>query len=216
MSAAGPAVKGGYCPDTILAVAAAQASSEFALFAAQRSFIVSPSELTVGAQHDEGPARMTICRVDFVQERDRHSFTLGYDGRTIYRLGGFSELDVSDLSRRLAPIHGMSDLVARARQLGTWLDPLGAKRLLILSERSPDSAEVNVWSRWSAVRSPVWPSDTVIRLRNGGIRITFTTLSQWVNTFAGQWVPTVYHMELGPTGTLVSWAKREAGPFVAP
>lgn len=194
------------------------AASEFNL----RRLLSGPVAVEVEAQNGitlteiESGAVFSVRLMRATVWTSTHSspLTLAIDNtKRVWKLGGFQESEALELASSLPiPVTDSAETITASLWFARALDPNGAV-LIIDGHGSQPGDDNDPWGAWAA-RHPVgWPTDTIIRQRNGHVLVRLTVLSRSAHLAGSPWQPLAYGFEYDAEGTLVGWRRQQGVSF---
>lgn len=107
-----------------------------------------------------------------------HSYVVACHEDKVYRMAGFGDSDVHDLSTALSRrINSESDAVRFAAFIAAASDPQPTKSLIVTPFRQADTADSSMIATWAQMRPATWPREHAAQFSDGSIGVTLTRIS---------------------------------------
>jgi len=198
--------------DLVRNLVAAQATSEFGVWAKSHELVVRPEDVHLEPGPPVGPA-VRIVRA--IPPRDHwHPYMVAVKDTFVYALGGFSAPELPLVAALLRESPGNDRVTTLARTLAIIADDEGAVRSFMPGQRN-DSGEARVAAAWERVKPLNWPADTVLHRSAGGQAVRLTLISQQTRSYDLGWKATVFDFQFDAEANLISWSRRAGDKFAA-
>jgi hypothetical protein len=157
---------------------------------------------------------LQVWRAELIGIDHWHWYLIGWDGKNVYRLGGFEAPELISFSGKVTPAApgDSTTFLRRARLFAKAADPEGSVQVVFPGLRG-DSAQSVVLAQWNRMRPSEWLSDTVTMSGTGGKCLRLTMLSKRTRALTPVWVPWLYSLCFKPNGMLESWARSQGRTF---